>query len=129
MHNVGRLHFIARAVMLAALLTGLLFSSGEGVHLFPFPVFDVSINPGVLSQVAGTPDYQENLLRFEKKPDSGPSKHQRQDDRWNSFASALFEPRHPGLHKENPAPLTASNLLFKLPKFVNPTRGRAPPVS
>lgn len=62
--------FVLRAAVFFGVLGGLLFSCGEGIRLFPFPV--AAAKQKLTSvRVTGTENaYQKNFYRFENQPAS-----------------------------------------------------------
>lgn len=86
---------VFRAVVLFGVLTGLLFSSGEGIRLFPFPAFGAAQNEkSFLNGGEGT-DYQKNVFRFEKGEGSFSKIQRSARDHWANFRlpqkSAIFK--------------------------------------
>jgi hypothetical protein len=70
MQNFSRQYYQSffRAALLICVLTGLLFSCGEGIRLFPFPLPETAQNAKWKS--SGEIGYQENVHRFESKQEN-----------------------------------------------------------
>ena len=66
MNNPFRSHKAAVAVMLAGLLTALLFSGGEGVQLFPFPPVAFTYELDQIDDGGIDREYHPNAPRVEK---------------------------------------------------------------
>lgn len=119
--------FMLRAAVFFGVLSGLLFSCGEGIRLFPFPPMHslTSVWKGKAENI-----YQKNFHRFENKQTSYQAKNQRANQQFwaNNFAASNFAPR---LTASNVF-LAASSLGFEIgsgrisPAFAG---GRAPPFS
>jgi hypothetical protein len=77
--------FSFRAVVLFGLLAGLLFSSGEGVRLFPFPAFENAQNEKSFLNRSERTGYQKNIFRFEKSEGSFSKLQRAAKDYWASF--------------------------------------------
>lgn len=76
---------VFRAVVLFGVLAGLLFSSGEGIRLFPFPPSAAAQNEKSFLSDGKESDYKENIFRLEKGEGSF-SKFQRSaKDYWAGF--------------------------------------------
>lgn len=117
-----------RALVLYGVLAGLLFSCGEGVRLFPFPV-EKAVGTGSF----GTDDgqriqYEENAPRVEKgsekKEDGSP------DDGSDAQLALLNAGRSPILDRgilPAPADGISGPVVFYPLKFVSGLQGRAPP--
>ena len=57
---------VLRAGFLLGVLSGLLFSCGEGIRLLPFPASEITQNAQSLLNDAGESGYHKNILRLEK---------------------------------------------------------------
>lgn len=57
--------FLFRALLLSGVLAALLFSSGEGIRLLPFPSFAAQNEKSFLNDGRES-DYKKNVFRFEK---------------------------------------------------------------
>ena len=121
--------FIFRAVLLCGVLTGLLFSCGEGIRLFPFPPSEITRNPNFKWRSEEKIGYQENVHRFETKqekqskfqrdnPHQGTDVYQALNDSPFIAAGALFKPN-----------LSVEFQTAKSVKIVESGSSRAPPVS
>ncbi|HLM00772.1 MAG TPA: hypothetical protein VK400_06930 [Pyrinomonadaceae bacterium] len=80
---------VLRAFVFLGVLTGLLFSRGEGIRLFPFPPEATENNHSVWKS-GGELVYQKNLHRLESKPGDYLSKIQR--DHQHHYWSKAFSP-------------------------------------
>jgi hypothetical protein len=119
---------LLRAFLLTGVLTGLLFSCGEGIRLFPFP--SAAAHKHSKLQTDGQLGYQKNAHRFESKSGDYLSKIQRdnQPHYWTSRAAALDHA--PSLVVSN-SPETGvlfDSGFFKSSLFASFGASRAPPV-
>ena len=65
---IQKFQFLFRAAVLCAVLTGLLFSCGEGIRLFPFPETETTKNDFSQLNFENKIPYQFNVHRLEDKP-------------------------------------------------------------
>ena len=128
MLNFVRVQFIARSVILMGLLIGLLFSCGEGIQLLPFPATGLDGNIGRFIETTGPTSYNENVLRFEKKPENNKSKPQH-DVLLGTADTSLREGGELALAADVNIKIPDHNPLLKSQSFHSSTHGRAPPVS
>jgi hypothetical protein len=121
--------FIARAAIMAVLLTGLSVSSGEGIHLFPFPTGEITGNIQLLSDTTERVPYHENALRLVKAQDKGQTRTTRDHQHAGGSlpGSANLDPRL--LAVKGGPELSIISRLFHSRRFTFRLRGRAPPVS
>jgi hypothetical protein len=122
-------HFAARAVILAGLLAGLLFSSGEGVHLFPFPSAEAAQNLNPRADGGEKIQYQKNAPRVEKNQQKYESRLKDGQDASAAGHSFRNEPR---LERLSAAQLHGhfhQPHLLRSQLFAIPIRGRAPPIT
>lgn len=119
----------ARAIILAGLLTGLLFSSGEGIHLFPFPQFAGEHDRTPKVTGGERTGYQENAQRVEKNQEKFQSRSQRDQEKWSAALRGLdnaLARRQLTVVSVDPS---VSPHFFRSQLFATTIRGRAPPVS
>lgn len=117
-----------RAVVLCAVLSGLLFSCGEGIRLLPFPATETGKNNSSQLNVEDKILYQYNVHRFEERQGNQKTKSQR-----NSQNHYLIEDTIPNdsvfrlLVTGNKLDFPASFENLKLPHFSKSGESRAPP--
>jgi hypothetical protein len=128
MNNCFRSHFAARAVIVAGLLAGLLFSSGEGIHLFPFPPPEAAQNPDPKAKGGEKIGYQENAPRVEKNQEKFRSRHQGSNAIWAAASNPPSYLPHGRLLTSVGSTHTPDSLLFRSQLFAVNIRGRAPPI-
>ena len=122
-------NFIARAVFIAVLLAGLLVSSGEGIHLFPFPPAEISGNRHLLATNTERGIYQENALRLDQAQKKGQSGSERDKQHVTGSLPAAAELVDRHLAVTGGSKFSNNSHLFLLQLFSSRLRGRAPPVS
>jgi hypothetical protein len=125
----GKLHFCLRALLLCGVLTGLLFSGGEGIRLLPFPAAAAG-PPGAAWKLEKGSDYQKNVHRFENQQGSYQSKSQRSHPHhwWDQAPAFYLSPKSlaaAGPEKDFP---TRPRIFRSLPRTEN-GGSRAPPFS
>jgi hypothetical protein len=127
----SKLQFCLRAIFLGGVLSGLLFSCGEGIRLLPFPAGDGPARAagGKWRSDRGN-DYQKNIHRFENQQGNYQSKSRRsQSSDWADEAHARYlslffaAPDQPEIVLHNHPPVYRSRLPTKN------AGSRAPPFS
>ena len=121
--------FIARAAIIAVLLTGLLVSSGEGIHLFPFPPGEITGNLHLSPNNTQRVPYHENALRLDKAQDKGQTVSTRDRQHTGAFLPGSGHLDIRFLSVKGGTQLSADPHLFRSQRFTSRLRGRAPPVS
>ena len=126
---IQKFQFLFRAAVLCAVLTGLLFSCGEGIRLFPFP--ETETTKSDLSQLNFENEipYQFNLHRFEDRQENHKTKSQRnsQNHFWiqdGLLNDSVFRISITG--KKNNFPTVAK--ILKFPLSSESGESRAPPL-
>jgi hypothetical protein len=76
---------VFHAFLYFGVLAGLLFSSGEGIRLFPFPPSATAQNEKSFLSDGKKSDYKENVFRFEKGEGSFSKFQRNAKDFWASF--------------------------------------------
>ncbi|MBX7174298.1 MAG: hypothetical protein K1X72_25215 [Pyrinomonadaceae bacterium] len=85
-----KLSICVRTFLLIGLLNGLLFSSGEGIRLFPFPTFETSQSSNFEYQNNQKQNYEKNFHRFDNRSQTYQLKNQKNSDAHSiTFASSL----------------------------------------
>ena len=126
MNDRFRLQVITRVFILTGLLLSLLFSSGEGVQLCPFPVAEMQLSRQISSpsfDVFGLPDtppVEQVLKRFGSKL-ARPQNDGPEAVGFHPGRSAVVCRFHALLGPDGDA------AAFPQPYFVDPNCGRAPP--
>ena len=120
---------LCHTVILIGVLTGLLFSCGEGIQLLPFPVTDPVFNGGLMVANAARSTHQRNILHSEKKPQRDQFKPKRSPGEQAGSSFHLSLRPHP-----QSLPTTDGQGLLTDDAFTSrPTGsevlGRAPPLS
>lgn len=77
---------LVKAAIMTILLTGLLFSNGEGIRLLPFPMADQTACESEKFAAAADAGYQENVTRFEKRQEASA----RKKDKTGTETAAVF---------------------------------------
>jgi hypothetical protein len=129
MQNCLGSHIAARAVIFAGLLTGLLFSSGEGIHLFPFPPPEVHQTLSPNAESSGKIGYQKNAQRVERNQQKYQSKTQGEQDHWSGPLCLSENIHRRTLVADLLSGGSTSFRPFRSERFAIPIRGRAPPTS
>jgi hypothetical protein len=116
---------------LFTVFAGLLFSCGEGVRLFPFPLAEIGQKDLSPLKDGKEPNYQENIHRFENKQENYQSKIEDGEfpDRWAHFISPPFYLKSSGISFSPDTYLSFNHRTFKSRFFCGFCGGRAPPVS
>ena len=118
-----------RTFVLCVVLTGLLFSCGEGIRLFPFPEIEPTKNDLSQLNFENKIPYQYNIHRLEESRENHKTKSQRNSQN-HYFATSIavndsiFRVLIKGLKSDFP---TAAEHL-KLPLFSESGESRAPPL-
>ncbi|MBA3633760.1 MAG: hypothetical protein H0W58_13280 [Acidobacteria bacterium] len=87
---------LLHAVLLISVLAGLLFSCGEGIRLFPFPITKTSENSQSRLKDNDKTPYQLNVHRFESNQGNSQLKFQRDNshhhwmNNYNALNNSLF---------------------------------------
>lgn len=123
-----KFQIIFRAFVLCLVLSGLLFSCGEGIRLFPFPANETTKNNSHQLNVEDKIFYQYNVHRFEDRQGNHKTKSQRnsqhhywiENGKLNNSAFLVSK-----TWKIFNLPFAAENL--KLPLFSESGESRAPP--
>jgi hypothetical protein len=117
-----------RAVLIFGLLNGLLFSSGEGIRLLPFPTSGISGQTN--SELKNSEEHptEKNLHRFHSRPTTYQSKFQRNNENhWlideNFPGNLLFDQ----LTQQKTERSSAHQTFSKLHLFTKNIGSRAPP--
>lgn len=120
-----------RAVLLAGVLAGLFFSSGEGVRLFPFPSAEVAKNKQSRFGNKNKIPYQFNIHRFENGQGNFQSKTHRDNSLSHSANNdnALNKPPFFATKTGNKIDFPHGSEIFKSRLFYTSSGSRAPPVS
>lgn len=122
-------HFLLfRVCLLNCVLTGLLFSCGEGIRLLPFPATETTKNNSSQLNVKDKILYQYNVHRFEERQGNQKTKsqHNYQNHYWIKDGYLHHsEPRLLTAQKKIVFPSSFENL--KLPLFSKSGASRAPP--
>ena len=125
---IQKFQFLFRAAVLCAVLTGLFFSCGEGIRLFPFPETETTKNDFSQLNFENKIPYQFNVHRLEDKPGNCKTKSQRnsQNHYWieaGTINNSVFS--FSKTRTKINFPSAAKNL--KLPLFTESGESRAPP--
>jgi hypothetical protein len=128
-NQIKKYRIIFRAVVLCALLSGLLISCSEGIRLFPFPTAEISTTDEAVQSTEIELAYQFNAHRFE---DFGRQKQKTKSlpDNFHRFSldiSGLFKSFSFRVNSKNEAENFAVSITFKPPLFSKSGEGRAPP--
>lgn len=121
---------IFRAAVFYAVLSGLLFSCGEGIRLLPFPPTESSTaNHTVLNFETEIP-YQYNAHRFEKNQQDQNSKSQTDNSNhcWINIGDLSNQTIFVSTAKGEIDNLSFRKII-KLPPFSKSGKSRAPPLS
>jgi len=120
---------IFRAVVLFAVLSGLLFSCSEGIRLFPFPISESSTANDTLQNSEAEITYQFNAHRFEDLSRANHKTESRSDYFLHFWIgnSGLFKSFSTQLIFEQKTKLSPIWKTFKLPEFSGSGESRAPP--
>ena len=126
---IQKFQFLFRAAILCALLSGLLFSCGEGIRLFPFPEIETAKNDSSQLNFENKIPYQFNIHRLDDGQGNQKTKSQRnlQHHYWiegGTVSSSGFYISK--TWKIFDFPNVAENL--KLPFFTESGDSRAPPL-
>jgi len=119
-----------RAAALTILLAGLLFSSGEGIRLLPFPVAENKAD-GIekLNAAFGT-GYQENVVRFEKGKNPSALKKHLAEAAPDAAASSMVSLAGASLSDSLAIDSTAqTSVSFASRTYSSDLNSRPPPVS
>jgi hypothetical protein len=119
---------VFRAVVLLGVLTGLLFSCGEGIRLFPFPPEATGYKHSGW-QSGDAIVYQKNLHRFENKQENSPSKIQRDNHQhyWTNAAGAPNDAPLSSLSSARRIDVLFDPAVFRSRLFSFSRASRAPP--
>ena len=125
---IQRLQLLFRTAVLCAVLTGLLFSCGEGIRLFPFPATETTKNDSSQLNFENKFPYQFNIHRLEDRQGSFTTKSQRNNQNHyfiesGAVGDSIFRVLTTGT-KFNFPTVTAN---LKLPLFSESGDSRAPP--
>lgn len=123
-----KIDFLFRLCLLNCVLTGLLFSCGEGIRLFPFPETEPATVNRTNLDIGDKIPYQINVHRLEDSQGSVKTKSQRgsQHHYWvedGILIDSTLSLKRPW-KKFN---FAASSENLKLPLFSRPGESRAPP--
>jgi hypothetical protein len=88
----GNCQPLFHALLYFGVLAGLLFSSGEGIRLFPFPSPASAQNEKSFLSDGKKSDYKENVFRFEKGEGSFSKFPRNAKDFWASFQTPQKSP-------------------------------------
>jgi hypothetical protein len=127
---VQKFQLISRTIVLCAVLTGLLFSCGEGIRLFPFPATETTKNDLSQLNFKNKIPYQFNIHRLEDRQGNHKTKSQRNFPNHyfiesGAISDSIF--RVLTTRIKFSFPTAAENL--KLPLFFESGESRAPPLS
>jgi hypothetical protein len=119
---------VFRAVVLVGVLTGLLFSCGEGIRLFPFPPEATGYKHSGWKS-GDEIVYQKNLHRFENKQETFHSKIQRDDHQhfWTNASAAPDDAPFSSLSNAREIDVLFDPAVFKTRLFSFDCASRAPP--
>ena len=124
-------HLSFRLAVFFGVFGGLLFSSGEGIRLFPFPPAEVSAEKPASVRKSETGNaYQKNFHRFENEQASQKAKNQRVNPRAKAetFNVACFAPRFAPTNLPAADSFLSGEIAVK--RFLRASMGsRAPPSS
>ncbi|HEX8287516.1 MAG TPA: hypothetical protein VF556_05970 [Pyrinomonadaceae bacterium] len=120
-----------RIVFLFAVFTGLLFSCGEGIRLFPFPPAEKSRNNLFRLESQTESGYEKNIHRFENTQLNSQSKSQR-DNRQTHWSGVCHA--HENFSFLNSSDCSEINTSFNTQTFhsrfaFSLISSRAPPIS
>lgn len=124
-----KLSICVRTVLLIGLLNGLLFSSGEGIRLFPFPGFEISQSPNFEYQNNQKQNYEKNFHRFENRSQTYQLKAQKNPDAHSIiFASSLKCFVSIGLNAPQIKRFPEQQNIYRSQLFKRNSHSRAPPL-
>ncbi|MGI9055003.1 MAG: hypothetical protein ACR2F2_04285 [Pyrinomonadaceae bacterium] len=126
---IQKFQIIFRTAVLCALLTGLLFSCGEGIRLFPFPEAETTENEFSQLNFENKISYQFNIHRLEERQGNHKTKSQRNSQNHyfiesGAISDSIF--RISNDRKKFNFPTAAEDL--KSPLFSESGESRAPPL-
>ncbi|CAN5682000.1 hypothetical protein BH20ACI4_BH20ACI4_09110 [soil metagenome] len=126
---IQKFRLLFRTAVLCAVLTGLLFSCGEGIRLFPFPEAETPENDLSQLNFENKIPYQFNIHRLEDRQGSFKTKSQRNTQNHyliesGAISDSIF--RISNDREKFNFPTAAENL--KLPLFSESGESRAPPL-
>ena len=126
--SLQRYQSLFRAAVLFGVLTGLLFSCGEGIRLFPFPLSAPENEHSKLQSDAQV-GYQKNVHRFENKQGNYLSKIQRdnQPHYWTNRYDALYKAPPVAVSTSRETGVLFDSGFFKSSLFAADGASRAPP--
>lgn len=118
-----------RTILLFGLLNGLLFSSGEGIRLLPFPASETSQNSNFEHRNNKEDIYEKNFHRFENHSQNYQLKNQKNsDNHWIDFASSLKNFVSISLKAPNNKQFPEQQTLYLSQLFKQNCKSRAPPL-
>ena len=125
-----RLFPLLRALSLYGVMAALLFSCGEGIRLFPFPVQESDQSTALRSVDSDRIQYEENVPRIEKdREKSGRGDNHFSGDQQSAFLARLGFSLSETTLRGNVQTGISARRAFTSFQAVSRLRGRAPPLS